>query len=72
MPTPIHHLFVADSRAYSFDQYTPPPSNACVDFVIQRGAKIDDLILPTLTKLRSYDPSHFTIIKLAAGINDLI
>ena len=42
-----------------------------IDFVIQRGAKIDDLLLPTATKLRSYDPLDFTIIKLAAGINDL-
>ena len=72
MPVQVHQLLVADSRAYSFDQYTHPPfSNLSVDFVIQRGAKIDDLVLPTVTKLRSYDPLDFTVIKLAAGINDL-
>ena len=67
MPTQIHHLLVADSRAFSFDQYPQPPSSTLsLDFIIVRSAKIGDLILPTLTKLHSYSDFDFTIIKLAA------
>lgn len=72
MTTKVRQLFVADSRAFSFDQYPRPKScNLDLDFIIIRGAKIYDLILPTLAKLRTYSKSEFVIIKLAAGINDL-
>ena len=68
----IRQLLVADSRAFSFDQYPQPkPSSLNLDFVIIRGATIEDLIIPTLAKLRGYSTSDFVIIKLAAGINDL-
>ena len=72
MSSKVRQLFVADSRAFLFDHYSRPPScNLNVDFVIIRGAKIDDLILPTLAKLRSYSDSDVIIVKLAAGIYDL-
>ena len=72
MTIEIRQLLVADSRAFSFDQY-PQPENSSLnlDFVIIRGATIEDLIIPTLAKLCGYSASDFVIIKLAAGINDL-
>ncbi len=72
MTARVRQLLVADSRAFSFDHYPRPESCSLnLDFVIVRGATIEDLILPTIAKLRSYSASDFTIIKLAAGINDL-
>ena len=73
MPGVLKCLCVADSRAYSFDSYAPPPeSRFTVDFIIVRGATVDQLLHHTLSKLRSYGEGDIIIIKLAAGINDLL
>ena len=49
MPGILHYLFVADSRGNNFDHYpTPSVSDISVNFILQRGATVSDLILPTL------------------------
>lgn len=73
MSAVLRYLFVADSRAYSFDSYPPPAGNTItVDFVIVRGATVEQLLHHTLPKLRTYGEGDIIIIKLAAGINDLL
>ena len=73
MPRIIRYLLVADSRAFSFNKYSKPVgSNIAIDFVIHRGATVDDLLLPTLARLRTYPLEDRIIIKLAAGINNLL
>lgn len=72
MPRRIHFLFAADSRAYSFDQYKKPADISChVHFIIKRGAVVEDLISPTLAKIRRWGIDDVIIIRLAAGINNL-
>ncbi|KAJ8048288.1 hypothetical protein HOLleu_00541 [Holothuria leucospilota] len=72
-----HLLFVADSRAYSFDRYTQPhvPGEGSVQvrvhYVIKRGARVADLLEPTLSKLRQWREDDFIVTRVAAGINDL-
>ena len=69
----IRYLFVSDSRGFSFDKYRKPAdTNIDVDFIILRGATISDLLTAILTRLRRYSADDYIIIKLAAGINDLL
>ena len=72
MPGTTHCIFVADSRAHSFDKYAKPADfHFGIDFIIRRGAKVSDLVRPTLAKLRSYSQQDRLIIKVAVGINNL-
>lgn len=70
-----HLVFVADSRAYSFDRYTQPSlpgeGSRKVHYIIKRGARVRDLFEPTLSKLRQFQQEDFVIVRVAAGINDL-
>lgn len=69
----VHLLLVGDSRVYSFDRYRLPADfNLHIDFVIRRGATLSDLIAPTLRQLRNYNSQDWVLVRLAAGINDLI
>ena len=70
----IRFLFVADSRGHKFATYRKPEDKAfplALDFVIIGGAKIYNLIGPTIRKLNSYSASDRVVVRLAAGINDL-
>lgn len=68
----VHCLFVGDSRAHNFSNYSKPSDYTFdVDIYSLRGAKISSLITPTIRKLRSYNTSDLVIVRLAAGINDL-
>ena len=67
MPSNINKLFVSDSRSLNFKHYKPRSN---IDFIVQRGAKLADLLPLTLTRLRTYAKEDYILLKLAAGIND--
>ena len=71
----IRFLFVADSRGHRFVNYPKPEDKAIplasLDFVVIRGAKIYNLVGPTIRKLNSYSSTDRVVVRLAAGINDL-
>ena len=68
----IRCLFLADSRAHNFIKYPKLPDYAfTVDLITIRGAKIYNLVGPAIRKLQSYNTADQTIIRLAAGVNDL-
>ncbi|MES9885082.1 MAG: hypothetical protein ABW185_29925 [Sedimenticola sp.] len=69
MPLKTALLFVGDSRAHGFDRYDCP-QKVTVHFVIKRGARVDDLVAPTLTKLQSLYSYDIVIVKIACGINN--
>ena len=67
-------LFVADSRGHKFSNYSKPVDKAfsfTVNFVAIRGAKMYNLVGPTIRKLNSCNASDHIVVQLAAGINDL-
>ena len=70
----IKFLFVADSREHKFLNYRKPIDKAfpfTIDIVVIRGAKIYNLVGPTICKLNSYSASDRVVVQLAVGINDL-
>lgn len=63
---------MADSRSYSFERYSLPASyDINIDYIIKRGATVQDLLSPTLSRLRHYISDSWVIVKVAAGINNL-
>ena len=70
----IRFLFVADSRGNKFSKYSKPKDKAfhfTIDFITLRGAKIYNLVGPTIRRLSSYGAKDVVVVRLAAGINDL-
>ena len=70
----IRFLFVADSRGNKFSKYSKPKDKAfhfTIDFITLRGAKIYNLVGPTIHRLSSYGAKDIVVVRLAAGINDL-
>ena len=70
--TPIF-VFACDSRGNNFNQYQQC-QDIPINYIIRRGSDISQLQLETLEFLRSLSVSHDTpvIVKIAAGINDIL
>ena len=66
-------VFACDSRGNNFDKY-PQSENFNVQYIIRRGYAIQQLELETLHFLNSLSipPGTPVIIKIAAGINDIL
>lgn len=71
MSTDYLPIFVCDSRANNFDKY-PQPSDLKIHYIIQRGAKINDLKEKLLSFLNSSTSNKVPVIKVSAGINDVL
>ena len=65
-------LLVTDSRGHNFDKYSRSEFDFPVDFILQRGATIHELIQPTVLKLQTYHYTFEVVVRLSAGINDLL
>lgn len=61
---------MADSRALNFEHYGQP-SQFKTHYVVERGARIRDLMQPTIAKLRTIHRDTTVVVKIAAGINDI-
>lgn len=64
-------LFVSDSRGNNFDRYTQP-RDLNIHYVIQRGATIEKLTFLSRNALFHHSPTNHVIVKIAAGINDIL
>ena len=68
-------LVVSDSRGKKFgdlyQEFQDGGNRYEFDHICVRGAKINDLIEPTIERVKDEFSKRYIIIKLAAGINDL-
>jgi len=64
-------VLVGDSRLVGFDRYVRP-TNLNLDFVIKRGACVEDLVEPTVQLLqqKEFRNADIVVVKLVAGINN--
>lgn len=64
-------VLVADSRANNFDKYKQP-HDLNIHYIIQRGATIEQLTSRTRTEIVSLTTKKYILVKIAAGINDIL
>lgn len=63
---------MGDSRLWGVDNYAKP-KDVNIEFVLRRGAKIEELVDPTvdLLKEQRFKAADIVVVKVAAGINNL-
>lgn len=61
-------IFVSDSRGWGFDKYKQP-GDLKFEYVLRRGALVNDLVDETLKLLRRYG-DRVLVVKIALGINE--
>lgn len=62
-------IIVGDSRLAGFQRYSSP-TDLQLKFVIRRGARVADLVEPTLEAVRAVRGANILIVKIACGINN--
>ena len=63
-------LLIGDSRSYGFSRYKQP-KKLNTDYVVVRGAKVEDLVAPSLEKVKNTRSDLPIFVKIACGINNL-
>ena len=65
-------LLIADSRAWGFDRYQNQPTDYSLNYIVKRGARINDLKSETKRWIRNVGNDRVIFVKIALGINDLL